>query len=85
MRWAMRNCPHPENAWAISDPGMKACTACGTRRVTDYRALGRAPDLPEWTHHDAPAVAPAGERKQRYSELRHRIHEANRRSARGRS
>ncbi|KJY42998.1 hypothetical protein VR41_05200 [Streptomyces sp. NRRL B-1568] len=40
------HCTHPAAAWAAVG-GIHSCTACGTQRFADYRALALALPLPE--------------------------------------
>ncbi|GHG73295.1 DUF6255 family natural product biosynthesis protein [Streptomyces griseocarneus] len=88
-------CPHADvdsddgsdSSWTTSG-GIQTCTRCGTRRVVDYRALALALELPERGPSGAPdgatvAGAGTGAVGRRYDELRRRVREANRRSARG--
>ncbi len=79
-------CPHPETAWTTAD-GIDSCARCGTQRVTDYRALGLATELPERGALYGPTVTGVGligdAGAQRRDELRAKVREANRRSSRG--
>ncbi|MCA6091626.1 hypothetical protein LE181_05530 [Streptomyces sp. SCA3-4] len=54
-----RTCPHPAAAWTTAG-GLRTCARCGTRRVTDYRALGLALQLPDRGELDGPTVAVRG-------------------------
>lgn len=79
-------CPHPEGAWAEVD-GIESCAHCDTQRITDYRALGLAMELPERTAPYGPTVTGTGftadGEAPRRDELRAKVREANRRSSRG--
>ncbi|WP_425585995.1 DUF6255 family natural product biosynthesis protein [Streptomyces thioluteus] len=88
------NCVHPQAAWVTRD-GMSTCGACGTRRVTDYRALGLALEVPERTQLYGPtrthrgtarpeAGRPDAPATSRREDLHRRVSEANRRSTVGR-
>ncbi|MFF5130176.1 DUF6255 family natural product biosynthesis protein [Streptomyces syringium] len=52
-------CPHPEETWATAD-GMMTCSACGTRRVIDFRALAPALEPPEGPEPHGPTVTATG-------------------------
>ncbi|MFI0910864.1 DUF6255 family natural product biosynthesis protein [Streptomyces abikoensis] len=88
---AARHCPHPAASWTAAG-GLATCGRCGTRRVLDFRPLGRALELPERLALCAPTtsgrgrgwvndVAPPPYRRR---ELLRRLREANRRSSGGR-
>ncbi|WP_374193007.1 DUF6255 family natural product biosynthesis protein [Streptomyces sp. AV19] len=89
-----RNCVHPRAAWAARN-GMSTCGVCGTRRVTDYRALGLALELPERTQLYGPTRTHRGTARLKpgrsgtpaascREDLHRRVAEANRRSTAGR-
>ncbi|MFI9238678.1 DUF6255 family natural product biosynthesis protein [Streptomyces sp. NPDC053079] len=77
--------PHPETAWTTAN-GIESCARCGTQRITDYRALGLAMELPERGALYGPTVSGVGliggGEARRRDELRAKVREANR-SSRG--
>ncbi|MFI9200581.1 DUF6255 family natural product biosynthesis protein [Streptomyces sp. NPDC053048] len=79
-----RTCSHPESDWPASG-GIRTCPHCGTRRVSDYRALGLALEPPERPDPDGPTVVGTGAMgaDARRAELLRKLREANRWSARG--
>ncbi|MEU8584942.1 DUF6255 family natural product biosynthesis protein [Streptomyces abikoensis] len=82
-----RHCPHPAGSWTAAG-GLATCGRCGTRRVLDFRPLGRALELPERTALCAPTTSGRGHAREvvpyRRRELLRRLREANRRSSAGR-
>ncbi|MEU1780827.1 MULTISPECIES: DUF6255 family natural product biosynthesis protein [Streptomyces] len=84
-----RHCPHPVDDWTAAG-GLATCGQCGTRRVLDFRPLGRALELPERLALCAPTTSGRGRGRvhevvpYRRRELLRRLREANRRSSTGR-
>ncbi|WP_430981003.1 DUF6255 family natural product biosynthesis protein [Streptomyces luteoverticillatus] len=81
------NCPHPETE-CVTGIGAKTCGRCGTQRVTDYRTLAHALELPERVALCASTTSGMGHVRGavpvRRSALLRKLRETNRRSRRGR-